>query len=893
MRGMKQGGMQHHGPPRGWEDGHMMNNHGGHNNNQWGAQNKANYHQQKPKPGMHGKYGPGQSHGKHSMFGGFGTKKKHGADDWMQGHKYGEHKRRQDMGPLEELTDAFTDIFSWDGKGTKCGSKNLIDQLASCASQAIWNPDVTPMGKLCQDIPQSTRDDTVTLISKVIKGELPEDPDCNFTMVFEPKVKDLPLIQNLAVLPLSKESLNEVLDSVEAAIDSTFENLTSSGIELDANHSLPAIITSVIKKMTDSRRQKIATAWRSFQGKLRERTRNCKGDGKVGDPPTKEEFCFYMRAREYSNKLKCALKQEIKKSEEDFGTKSFKKLLEYEKSVGAGPEESCSMGGLRRMEHPTVWKNEQGMISKGTFCSFSGQWMWETVAMCGCKDCFTVADGDNYYNDHGYSGQGDHGYDGQNGQNHLHNKKPSIQQLLLLLQNSNITKLLDEDFMTKLMSFNMTQEEVMKHMKKIKDKLAEAGIDLTGGSHGGSSGWGGPSGSMGHGNGSRPGGYGGGSSGWGGPSGSGGRGDGSSGRGGPSGSGGRGGGSSGRGGPSWSGGRGGEPGSGGRGGGSYDTRGRGQRSYEPSDYGNGWYDHSSFNKGSHDKGSYKDKSYSYGYGDRSSYRHSYGDDGLYASGYGDRSSYRHNYGDDGLYASGYGEGSSSHGYGDRSSYRHSYGDDGLYASSYGGGSSYRHSYGDDGLYASGYGEGSSSHGYGDDGLYASGYGEGSSSHGYEDRSSYRHSYGDDGLYASSYGGGSSYRHSYGDDGLYASGYGEGSSSHGYGDRSSYRHSYGDDGLHASSGDRSDRMTADRALEMMKDLSATDMEKMDGDVIRRMMSGDATEDDIKDVMAVYHDAMGKGSEDSDQGKTGRQLDGDRSSDDRNSYGDDGLHASSSE
>ena len=67
------------------------------------------------------------------------------------------------------------------------------------------------------------------------------------------------------------------------------------------------------------------------------------------------------------------------------------------------------------------------------------------------------------------------------------------------------------------------------------------------------------------------------------------------------------------------------------------------------------------------------------------------------------------------------------------------------------------------------------------------------------------------------------------------------------------------------------MTADRALEMMKGLSATDMGKMDGDVIRRMMSGDATEDDIKDVMVVYQDAMGKGSEDSDQGKTGRQLD----------------------
>ena len=72
------------------------------------------------------------------------------------------------------------------------------------------------------------------------------------------------------------------------------------------------------------------------------------------------------------------------------GEKVLKKNIEHLGNVGGIEKGSCGKyknGGMIENDVPIIWRKHMGNIVKGTFCSLDGEWYWQKVASCGCKNC--------------------------------------------------------------------------------------------------------------------------------------------------------------------------------------------------------------------------------------------------------------------------------------------------------------------------------------------------------------------------------------------------------------------------------------------------------------------------------------------------------------------------
>ena len=123
--------------------------------------------------------------------------------------------------------------------------------------------------------------------------------------------------------------------------------------------------------------------------------KTCDRRGRIGDAPSKEEFCIAHRAQKLAEQYKCPLiryhEEFMKTNEMDTeGENVLKKNIEHLGNVGGIGKGSCGKyknGGKTGNDVPRIWRKHMGNIVKGTFCNLDGEWYWQKVASCGCKNC--------------------------------------------------------------------------------------------------------------------------------------------------------------------------------------------------------------------------------------------------------------------------------------------------------------------------------------------------------------------------------------------------------------------------------------------------------------------------------------------------------------------------
>ena len=128
--------------------------------------------------------------------------------------------------------------------------------------------------------------------------------------------------------------------------------------------------------------------------------KSCNRRGKVGNPPSKEEFCIAYRGQKLAEQYKCPLMQYHKKylkENDDVGMEAkeiLEKNIKHLEKMGDGGRSTCGMskGGMMGDEVPVIWRKHMGNIVKGEFCSLDGEWYWHKVATCGCKNCGGMKD---------------------------------------------------------------------------------------------------------------------------------------------------------------------------------------------------------------------------------------------------------------------------------------------------------------------------------------------------------------------------------------------------------------------------------------------------------------------------------------------------------------------
>ena len=126
--------------------------------------------------------------------------------------------------------------------------------------------------------------------------------------------------------------------------------------------------------------------------------RTCDRRGRIGPAPSKEEFCIAHRAQKLAEQYKCPLiryhEEFMKNNEMDTeGEKVLKRNMEHLGNVGGIGKGSCGNyknGGMIGIDVPIIWRKHMGNIVKGTFCNLDGEWYWQKVASCGCKNCKIV-----------------------------------------------------------------------------------------------------------------------------------------------------------------------------------------------------------------------------------------------------------------------------------------------------------------------------------------------------------------------------------------------------------------------------------------------------------------------------------------------------------------------
>ena len=159
--------------------------------------------------------------------------------------------------------------------------------------------------------------------------------------------------------------------------------------------TIPTLIHGFMKNMdgSDADKQVFADTWRSGQAMFRdfmggEKQRSCGKVGKVGEVPSKEEFCFYVRAHKWARKIACSAKVEAEEilengsaiQEHDIMMKVVKgwvdkggnARLPYKKAGKGGKVGMCSAGmkksGGGMKDIPTIYKEINGKVFKGSFC---------------------------------------------------------------------------------------------------------------------------------------------------------------------------------------------------------------------------------------------------------------------------------------------------------------------------------------------------------------------------------------------------------------------------------------------------------------------------------------------------------------------------------------------
>ena len=131
--------------------------------------------------------------------------------------------------------------------------------------------------------------------------------------------------------------------------------------------------------------------------------KSCDRRGKIGDAPSKEEFCIAYRAQKLADQYKCPLlkfhEQYLKNDDlHDLDMDDRKIIKENMKSLDGwmgGEKGSCwkKKRGMMGSDVPIIWRKHMGNIVKGTFCELDGEWYWKKVATCGCKTCAMEYDG--------------------------------------------------------------------------------------------------------------------------------------------------------------------------------------------------------------------------------------------------------------------------------------------------------------------------------------------------------------------------------------------------------------------------------------------------------------------------------------------------------------------
>ena len=93
--------------------------------------------------------------------------------------------------------------------------------------------------------------------------------------------------------------------------------------------------------------------------------KRCDLRGTIGKAPSEKDFCFFMRAFRLSNHLRCEAKF-------------------VESGIDESLSHTCQSDASNWNDKmiPIFWKVEDGMVHKGSYCAFTGDWYWKLEASC-------------------------------------------------------------------------------------------------------------------------------------------------------------------------------------------------------------------------------------------------------------------------------------------------------------------------------------------------------------------------------------------------------------------------------------------------------------------------------------------------------------------------------
>merc|ERR1719414_1227752 len=224
----------------------------------------------------------------------------------------------------DELEDFMENIMKCDGQ-KRCGKNKFLQELSSCICQSFWSRNSDPTGALCQAIPRETRTQLVSVITMLVREKGPGIPE-NTTMLWELGRLGAMWKQHwekLFILPFEKKDMQTQIEMERDNLTEALNRWTEKGVA-NKDLSAPTLYRDLMAEWLNSESMMdISTnATQMIQGLMRTNMKRCNRKGKVGEAPSKEEFCMAYRAQKLADQYKCPLMKyakEVMRTETDMG----------------------------------------------------------------------------------------------------------------------------------------------------------------------------------------------------------------------------------------------------------------------------------------------------------------------------------------------------------------------------------------------------------------------------------------------------------------------------------------------------------------------------------------------------------------------------------------------
>jgi len=266
-------------------------------------------------------------------------RRKRQVDDDMFSRDMMKSKERR-RGPGKSMSGALKMMMAMAENGN---APPMVMDMSRFVKEMLFMPDEEPTSVIGSRLPAQLRADMREVFMLFLKEEMPMDVMKMQKKIFSHMAKSMKRsIKGL--LPVTEDALNETF----AQIDDKISNKTASNDTEERR--VWGWVKNIQGAFDNEVKQNITKMLKRTQGVMMMGKSLPMMGGFLGDSPSTEDLCLV-----YSSYIQqqASMKDKVR---------------------------------TKVMIPPTVWKKKEEGIFKVELCPFSGQWFWNKVAVCSCKD---------------------------------------------------------------------------------------------------------------------------------------------------------------------------------------------------------------------------------------------------------------------------------------------------------------------------------------------------------------------------------------------------------------------------------------------------------------------------------------------------------------------------